>query len=129
MDIKEKFGAALAYLTLGIWGLIWLLISRTPAYFQKDFIRFHCLQSIMIGIFYMFLPQGISIFFTLISQILSIIPGIMIVTDAIHFVHTVLQQIVHYGGLVLILYCVIFSLYGRYTNIPWVSQMVNKMMR
>ena len=72
-NIKEKIGAALTYLTLGLWGLLWLLLSKVPAYSQKDFVRFHCYQSILIGLLFMFIPSGISILFTLISQIIGII--------------------------------------------------------
>lgn len=128
-DIKEKIGAMIAYLTLGIWGLIWLILSRRTYYDQKDFVRFHCFQSIFIGILYMFIPQGLAILFSLITQIFSFIPGIDFIVNSIHVVHGILQSIIHYGGLVLILYCVIFCLYGRYTNIPWISQMINRMLR
>lgn len=128
-DTKEKIGAALAYLTFGIWGLVWLLLSRTPAYFQKDFVRFHCFQSIFIGILYMFIPTGLSIFFSLITQILALIPNTDIFINGFNIIHYSFQQAVYFGGLVLIMYCVIFSIYGKFTNIPFISQMINRMLR
>lgn len=128
-DIKEKIGATIAYLTLGIWGFIWLLISRRHYYDQKDFVRFHCFQSIFIGILYMFIPQGLAILFSLIIQIIAIIPGTSFITEPIHIIHGTIQSVIHYGSLVLIVYCVIFCLYGKYTNIPWLSQMINRMLR
>ena len=128
-DIKEKIGAAITYLTLGIWGLIWLLISNRNYFDQKDFIRFHCYQSIFVGLIYMFIPQGFAILFSLIVQIIGLIPGTLFVTDGIHVVHGILQSVFHYGLLALIIYCVIFSLLGKYTNIPYVSQLVNRMLR
>ena len=128
-DIKEKIGASVAYLTLGIWGLVWLLISRKHYYDQKDFVRFHCFQSIFIGILYMFIPQGLAILFSLIIQIIDLIPGISFLVSSLHVLHGILQSIIHYGSLVLIIYCVIFCLYGKYTNIPWISQMTNRMLR
>lgn len=128
-DIKEKTGCVLAYMTLGIWGLIWLLISRTPAYNQKDFVRFHCFQSIFIGILYMFLPQGIGILFTLIMQVFSLFPGTGFIVEVFNSSLTIIQYLANIGFLTLIVYCVIFCLYGKYTNIPWVSQLINRMLR
>lgn len=128
-DIKEKIGGGVAYLTFGIWGLIWLLLSRRTYFEQKDFVRFHCFQSIFIGILYMFIPQGLAILFSLITQFTGFIPGVSLITSTLHVLHGILQSIIHYGGLVLIIYCVIFSLYGKYTNIPWISQMINRMLR
>ena len=128
-DIKEKAGAVLAYLTLGIWGFIWLLISRKHYYDQKDFIRFHCFQSIFIGILYMFIPQGLGILFSLIIQIFSFIPGISFITDSLHVIHGILQAIIRFGSLSLIIYCSIFCISGKFTNIPWISQVINRMLR
>ena len=128
-DIKEKLGTSAAYLTLGIWGFIWLLISQKSYYDQKNFIRFHCFQSIFIGILYMFVPQGLAILFSLIVQIIGLIPGTVFITEPIHVFHGILQSIVHYGSLVLVIYCVIFCLLGKYTNIPWISQIINRMLR
>ena len=128
-DLKEKIGASATYLTLGIWGFIWLLISRKHYYDQKDFIRFHCFQSIFIGILYMFVPQGLAILFSLIIQIIALIPGTTIITEPLHVIHGLIQSFIHYGSIVLVIYCVIFCLYGKYTNIPWISQMTNRMLR
>ena len=128
-EIKEKLGTTVAYLTLGIWGFIWLLISQKNYYDQKTFIRFHCFQSIFIGILYMFVPQGLTILFSLVVQIIGLIPGTLFITNAIHVLHGILQSVIHYGSLVLIIYCVIFCLFGKYTNIPWISQMINRMLR
>ena len=66
-NIKEKIGAAVAYLTLGVWGLVWLLISRKHYFDQKDFVKFHCYQSLFLGMLYLFIPQGIAILFSLRS--------------------------------------------------------------
>lgn len=128
-NIKDKIGASVSYLTLGIWGLIWLLISSRSYFDQKDFIRFHCYQSIFVGLLYMFIPQGFAILFSLIIQILGLIPFLAPVTNGLHVAHGILQQGFHYGLLALIVYCVIFSLFGKYTNIPYISQIANRMLR
>ena len=127
-DIKEKTGATFAYLTLGIWGFIWLLISRKHYYDQKDFVRFHCFQSIFIGILYMFIPQGIGILFARIMQILGLF-HLYFMVDILNSTLNILQYFTHIASLLLIIYCVIFCIYGKYTNIPWISQMVNRMLR
>lgn len=128
-DKKERIGTAVSYLTLGVGGFIWLLISRRNYYDQKDFIRFHCFQSIFIGLLYSFIPEGISILFSLISQILGFLPGTSFVVNFLHTIHGFLQSGIKFTSLALILYCVIFCLYGKYTNIPYVSQMINRMLR
>ena len=128
-DKKEKIGTVLCYLTFGIWGVIWLLISRIPSYYQKDFIRFHCFQSILIGMFYMFIPQGISILFSLLSQIVSFIPNTQIIIDGLSNLNYLLQKLIEWGGIFLITYCVVFCCLGKFTNIPWISRLVNRMLR
>lgn len=128
-NIKEKVGAAVAYLTLGIWGLIWLLISSKNYFDQKDFIRFHCYQSIFVGLLYMFIPQGFAILFSLAVQIIGLIPKAAFITDSMHVIHGIIQSVFHYGLLALVIYCVIVSLFGKYTNIPYVSQIANRMLR
>ena len=128
-NLKEKVGTVLAYLTLGVWGFVWLLISRKHYYEQKNFIRFHCFQSIFVGILYMFIPQGLGILFSLLVQIFTFIPGADFITNTLHIIHGILQTMVKYGSLCLIIYCVIFCLYGKYTNIPWISQSINRMLR
>ena len=105
-DIKEKTGAVAAYLTLGIWGFIWLLISRRHYYDQKDFVRFHCFQSIFIGILYMFIPQGVEILFTLLMQIANLF-HLYFLIDPLNLILSISKKIIHFGSLVLILYCVI----------------------
>lgn len=128
-DTKEKLGSALAYLTLGMWGLVWLLISRTPAYAQKDFVRFHCFQSIFIGILYMFVPSGVAILFSLLTQVFSLIPGTSFINQILHVLHGSLQSLITFFGLMLIVYCIVFSLFGKFTNIPYISQAINRMLR
>lgn len=128
-NIKEKINCAAAYLTFGIWGLIWLLISRKNAYEQKDFVLFHCYQSLFIGMLFAFLPQGLAILFSLIIQIIAIIPSSTFITDQLHVIHGLVQTFVRYGGLGLIIYCVVYSMFGKYTNLPWVSQVINRMLR
>ena len=128
-NIKEKIGAAVAYLTLGVWGLVWLLISRKHYFDQKDFVKFHCYQSLFLGMLYLFIPQGIAILFSLITQILGLLPLLSALVEGLHIAHGILQSIIHYGGLVLIIYCVIFSSLGKYTDIPWISQIINRMLR
>ena len=128
-DLKDKINTSIAYLTLGIWGLIYLLISRRNYFDQKDFIRFHAYQSIFIGMFYFFIPQGLSILFSLIIQIINLIPATTFITNQLHVIHGLVQTGFHYGSLALILYCIVFCLYGKYTNIPWISQMINRMLR
>ncbi len=128
-DKKEKAGCVLAYSTLGIWGFIWLLISKRHYYEQKNFIRFHCFQSIFVGILYMFIPQGIAIFFSLLIQIFGLFPGTDFITGSLHVVHGILQAVVKVGALTLVVYCSILAGLGKYTNIPWISQTINRMLR
>ena len=128
-NVTEKIGAVLTYLTLGIWGLIWLLTSSRSYFDQKDFVRFHCYQSIFVGLLFMFIPQSFHVLFSLIIQILKLIPGISVVIYGIHTINLIVQAILLYGLIALIVYCAIFSLLGKYTNIPYVSQIVNRMLR
>ena len=77
----------------------------------------------------MFLPQGVGILFTLIMQILSLLHTPLSVIQLLDSTLNALQHLLNVGLLMLIVYCVIFCLYGKYTNIPWISQMINRMLR
>ena len=77
----------------------------------------------------MFIPQGLSILFSLIIQIISFIPVLNSVSSMLHSIHGLIQTVVQIASLGLIIYCVVISLYGKYTNIPWVSQSINRMLR
>lgn len=111
----EKIMGALSYLTSGLAGLIYIIISRSS--YQSDFFRFHFLQSIVLGIISILLSYSIRAFAT-IAPALAGIPG----------VETALWVGSFAFGL-LPLYGLIFCLLGKYAEIPWLSDVVRNQMR
>jgi len=111
----EKVVGALSYLTSGLAGLIYIIISRSS--YQSNFFRFHFLQSIVLGIISILLSYSIRAFGT-IAPALASMPG----------VETALWIGASAFGL-LPIYGLIFCLLGKYAEIPWLSDVVRNQMR
>ncbi len=111
----ERVIGALSYLTSGLAGLIYIIISRSSA--QSNFFRFHFLQSIVLGIISILLSYSIRAFGT-IAPALASMPG---VGTALWIGASAFSLVPIYG--------LIFCLLGKYAEIPWLSDVVRNQMR
>ena len=125
----EKLVSALSYLTMGFVGFIYLIIVILTKRTLKPFLKYHIFQSIFISIGYYLL----TIFVGLICNILLFIPFINKITTAVLYY---LSIDIIFGcsiiGLCLhavLFYLVITSLQGKYSYIPWVSDIIKMNVR
>ncbi len=122
----ERIIAPLSYLTMGMIGFIWLIIGLFTKARLKPFLQYHIFQSIFISLAF----AVISIFVGWLSNILSIIPIINKITAQIAFLLN-MPLLFSYSFIQIIVYSFIIflaatSAMGRYSYIPWVSEIIDQ---
>lgn len=125
----EKLVSALSYLTMGFVGFIYLVIVILTKKNLKPFLKYHIFQSIFISIGYYLL----TIFIGLVCNILLFIPLINKITTMILY-YTTINIIFGCSIIGLFVYAVLFyliitSFQGKYSYIPWVSDIIKMNVR
>lgn len=125
-NMVERIVASLSYLTMGMAGFIWLIVSLFTNAHLKPFLQYHIFQSIFISLGFTVL----SLFIGFLSNILSFIPLINKLVAQIAFLLNMpmlfgysLIQVVIYG---LLIYLAGTSFLGKYSYIPWVSDVIGQ---
>lgn len=122
----ERIIAALTYLTMGMVGFIWLIIGLFTKARLKPFLQYHIFQSIFISLAFAVL----SIFISWLSNILSFIPLINRLVAQITFLlnmplifdYSLLQSVIY----IFIIYLAFTAFIGRFSYIPWVSDIIDQ---
>lgn len=122
----ERLIAALSYLTMGMVGFVWLIIGLFTSARLKPFLQYHIFQSIFISLGFAVL----SILVGWISNLLSVIPFINKVVAQINFLlnmplifdYSLLQTVIY----AFLAYLAITSFMGRFSYIPWVSDIIDQ---
>ena len=125
-DMVERVVASLSYLTMGMAGFIWLIVSLFTNARLKPFLQYHIFQSIFISLGFTVL----SLFIGFVSNILSFIPLINKLVAQIGFLLNMpllfgysLIQILFYSVLI---YLAGTSFLGKYSYIPWISDIIGQ---
>lgn len=125
----EKIVAAATYLTTGIVGFIWIIISQVSGSRIKPFLRFHIFQSIFL-----------SILFYICNLILNILIGIVVkipvigaLIYSVYFYIFDLKLVFGYSIVdsvifAIIIYLVVSAFTGKEGKLPWVSDIVKGML-
>jgi hypothetical protein len=140
-DLKDKFLCAIFYVCpfLAVGSLLFYLVSFTPLlYFMlsnakkwniKDFVKYHCLQAALLNMIIFFLPD---LFNLLASFLLMVLDYLVIFENSVNLL-TQLKEIIislYYVLIrVLAVYAMVWTLRGKYTYIPPISQAVNQLLR
>ncbi|HEY9787218.1 MAG TPA: hypothetical protein V6D17_17645 [Candidatus Obscuribacterales bacterium] len=125
-DTIVRIVSALCYLTVGLAGIIYIIFQGKHS--QAMFFRFHFLQSIILGIIGLLLGWTIGIFVNISEGILGLFPGISNPGQIVGSIAFGMQMLLNLGSL-LMLYGLIFSLIGRYAEIPLISKLVRQQLR
>jgi len=120
----ERIVAAASYLTMGFAGFIWLIIGLIRRSQLTSFLQYHIFQSIFISLAYVLLCYILGF----ILNILSFIPFINVLAAQITlffnapliFGFSIIQTAIY----VLLFYLAGGSLMGKFTKIPWVSDII-----
>ncbi len=122
----ERIVAALSYFTMGFVGFIWLILGLITRSNLRAFAQYHIFQSIFISIGYFLLCMLCGF----ILNILSLIPFINRLVAQLTFYFNAplfgpysLIQTVLYG---VIIYLAVTSFMGKYSRIPWVSDIIDQ---
>lgn len=121
----ERTVAGLCYVSGGLIGLLYIIISRSQS--QSMFFRFHFLQSMIL--------VALGILLSLTSQITENILGGMLGLMNLGSPGVVMGyigmgiQLIMNGGLLLMLYGMIMAFLGKFAEIPLISPLVRQNMR
>lgn len=125
----EKIIASLSYITFGFVGFIWLLIGIFTKNNLRPYLKYHIFQSIFLSIAYFLLGALLG----LVMNILSVIPLVnqlvlqftFYLNAPIFFGFSLIQTLVN----TIIFYLVITSLQGKFSYLPWISEIIKANVR
>lgn len=121
----ERLIAATTYLSMGMVGFVWLIFCAITKNNLKPFLKYHIFQSFFL-IMALFL---FNIFVSFIVSILGIIPFVnMLVYKILFFFTAPIIAGLSISSLIvlaLMFYLVFTSLQGKYSFIPWISNIID----
>lgn len=122
----ERIVASLSYLTMGMAGFIWLIVSLFTNARLKPFLQYHIFQSIFISLGFTVL----SLFIGFVSNILSFIPLINKLVAQIAFLLN-MPLLFGYSLIQIVIYSVLIylagtSFMGKFSYIPWISDIIGQ---
>lgn len=125
----EKIIAALSYLTSGLIGFIWLILGAVLRLGIRPFLLYHIYQSIFLSILFFIVSLGLKI----VLDILSAIPliGQLVSTLTFMFTASIFAgfSIINLAIFIIVLYLAFTSLMGKYSYLPWVSNIIRANLR
>lgn len=125
----EKVIASLSYLTSGGVGFLWLIIALITKNNLRPFLKYHIFQSIFFAILLFLLSVLLGFTFDILGKIPFLTKLVISLTvypnTAILFGRSLIEIL--YGS--VILYLVITTCQGKYSRLPWVSEIVEANVR
>ncbi len=125
----ERIVSSLSYVTAGMVGFIWLILGVLTKSSLRPFMKYHIFQSIFLSMGYFLLL----IILEQISLIINFIPYVRNIFSLITFPFLIpiifgfsIVQILIYT---LLFYLALTSFMGRYSYIPWISEIIKKNVR
>jgi hypothetical protein len=134
VNFREKLLCAFCYMgaffsIIAWFPLLWLIISNLRKVYIKEFVRYHCYQAILFNMLAYFLPD----LFNLLTSFLSNLLSLMVVFDGtIAMIGSLKAWILatyHLFIQFVSAYAIIWTLRGKYTYLPPISQAVNSILR
>ncbi len=123
--IIERLIAAATYLSMGMVGFVWIIFCAITKNNLRSFLKYHIFQSFFL-IMALFL---FNIFVSFIVSILGVIPFINMLVYKILFFFTAPivagLSISSLFILALMVYLVFTSLQGKYSYVPWISNIID----
>ncbi len=125
----ERIVSALSYMTSGFIGFIWLLLGIFTKSNLRPFLKYHIFQSIFLAIAYFLLWQLLG----MLGSIINLIPLVRNIISMVVF-PLVIPLVFGFSIIQILIYTVIFylvvtSLMGRYSYIPWISDIIKMNVR
>lgn len=125
----ERIIAAATYATMGMVGFVWLIIVALTKSNLRSFLKYHIFQSFFL-VMALFIASKL---LGLVVSILGIIPFLnMLVFKLLFLFDSPLIfgfSIINFCVLTVMLYLVLTSLQGKYSYIPWISNIIDSNVR
>ena len=118
------------YVPLIAWvPLIWLIVVNIKKITIKDFLKYHCYQALLFNMLVFFLPGLLTTLVSFISNLLSIL---LFFDNTISILASINEWVLNLYFIaikVIAIYAVIWTMRGKYTDLPPISQAVNYLLR
>ena len=125
----ERIVSALSYMTSGFIGFVWLLLGIFTKSNVRPFLKYHIFQSIFLAIAYFLLCQILGMLAAIISYIPFVNNAILMVAYLLNapilFGISIIQILIY----TLMVYLVVTSMQGRYSYLPWISDIIKMNVR
>lgn len=126
--IQDKIVSGLTYLTSGLVGFVWLIVSHIRRQPLSSFTRFHIFQSIFIFI----ILYLMGLVFNILLAFVQIMPFIGPLTVNIvyylkDFPLILGFSLVNFSIIALSLYLSVCGFTGKEGEVPWVSDTIRRM--
>ena len=124
----ERIVAVLCYLTGGLAGIVYIILSRSSA--QSSFFRFHFLQAILLGILTILFQWTIGALSLIVTPLFTLLDNAMPATGG-HIANGIGMglTIVLQAFSLLPFYGLICAALGKFAEIPFLSNVVRQQMR
>lgn len=125
----ERIVSALSYITSGFIGFIWLLLGIFTKSNVRPFLKYHIFQSIFLAIAYFLACQLLG----MLASVINYIPIVRNILSMILF-PLMMPLVLGFSILQILIYTFIFylavtSFMGRYSYIPWISDIIKMNVR
>lgn len=130
VQLMERIICALSYITFGIAGVVWVVVS----YIAKNHMSPFCSYNVYQSIFFSFFLYILSLTCSIAAGLLSAVPflGELVNKFTLFFTQTPIYFGYSLWGLiifVIICYLALFALLGKYPYIPLISDVIGANFR
>ena len=126
----EKIISILSYFTMGIIGLVWLLIAHFAKKKIRYFLMYNIIQSMVIAILLAILKLTLNIIFS----VLALIPFINIITAKLNYIMSVRILILpifnlSFNIIEIIIHLIFGVIMGRIFFVPYLTNFISKLLK
>jgi hypothetical protein len=109
--------------------ILWIIIANLRKSYMKDFNKYHCYQAVLFNMIAFALPKIFELLVEFLANLLSI--TVIFENTASILIGSANWIIPYYYVLIKIIaiYAIIWTIRGRYTEISFISQAVNQLLR
>ena len=126
--VLERVVAGICYLTMGLAGLLFIIISGQRV--QSDFFRFHFMQSIIIGIIGLILSWCSGILYQILGGLLGMLaPALGGAAPQVSYWLGQSITIILNAFYLLLVYGMVWAFLGKFAEVPFISDVVRRQMR
>jgi hypothetical protein len=109
--------------------LVWIIVAAIRKQYLPDFVKYHCYQAILFNMILGFLPELIKLLVSFTGNFLNLF-GIF--TKIIQYLNSFTNWFLGVYFIfiqILAVYAIVWTLRGRYTYVPPISQAINLLLR